>query len=61
LWRASRVFDELGVRFEAARTREELAALRSPSDAHALLSTALEVYEELGATPSAERVRSLLA
>jgi DNA-binding SARP family transcriptional activator len=60
LRRAARAFDDLGVRFEAARTREELAGLCLPSDAQALLSDALETYEELGAAPSAERVRSLL-
>jgi hypothetical protein len=61
LRRALHAFDELGVRFEGARTREGLAVLCPPSEACALLSEALDVYEHLGATPSAERVRSLLA
>jgi tetratricopeptide (TPR) repeat protein len=58
--RAVQVFDELGVRFEAARTREELAGLRPLTEARSLLQAALEVYEQLGATPSAQRVRSRL-
>src|SRR4051812_3915386 len=61
LARALRTFDELGARFEAARTREQLAGLRPPDDARTLLSAALRVYEELGATPSADRARALLA
>jgi tetratricopeptide (TPR) repeat protein len=60
LSRAVHVFDELGVRFEAARTREELARLRPPTDARSLLQAALDVYEQVGATPSSQRVRSRL-
>jgi DNA-binding SARP family transcriptional activator/tetratricopeptide (TPR) repeat protein len=60
LRRAVDAFDALGVRFEAARTREELAALRPRADARPLLQSALDVYEQVGATPSVQRVRSRL-
>ncbi len=50
-------FDRLGVPFEAARTREELAELES-GGAPALRAEALDVYERLGATPHADRVRA---
>jgi hypothetical protein len=60
LTRAVQAFDHFGVAFEAARTREEAANLASPTDARALLLSALEGYARVGATPSAERVRVLL-
>jgi tetratricopeptide (TPR) repeat protein len=61
LSRAMHVFDHLGVRFEAARTREQLAKLSPPeSDGRALLQTALEVYEDLRATRFADRARAYL-
>jgi hypothetical protein len=60
LRRAVRAFDRLGERFEAARTREELAAVSSAADSNALLRAALEVYEQLGAAPAAGRVRARL-
>jgi DNA-binding SARP family transcriptional activator len=61
LRRAIGTFDELGERFEGARTRESLAVLCPPSEARGLLSDALHVFELLGATPSVERVRALVA
>jgi hypothetical protein len=46
LSRAVRTFDDLGVVFEAARTREELARLRRPSDARALLASSTRRLRE---------------
>jgi DNA-binding SARP family transcriptional activator len=57
LTRAVEAFDALGVVFEAARTRVDLAKLGSRTAARELLLAALETYEHLGAGPSAERVR----
>ena len=59
--RAVEAFDHFGVAFEAARTREEAAKLATPADARALLQSALEGYDFVGATPSADRVRATLA
>jgi class 3 adenylate cyclase/tetratricopeptide (TPR) repeat protein len=53
-------FERLGVPFEAARTKERLAAA-SPGDvAAALLENALATYEWMRAARSAERVRAAL-
>jgi hypothetical protein len=60
LTRAVEAFDRFGVVFEAARTREEAAKLATPTDARALLLSALEGYASVGATPSAEQVREHL-
>jgi hypothetical protein len=54
-------FDELGSPFEAARTREELAALIEEPRRSELLSQALEEYERLRAVPFIERVRAQLS
>jgi len=54
--------DLLGLRFEAARAREALADTTvEPGATRALLETALDVYEEIGARPAADRVRARLA
>jgi class 3 adenylate cyclase/tetratricopeptide (TPR) repeat protein len=53
-------FDEIGIPYEAARTREMLAALVVGSDAEPLLAAALVAYEALGAKPHAERVRAAI-
>jgi hypothetical protein len=46
--------------FEAARTREALAAI-DPGDRGMLIAAALATYERLGARPHADRVRAVLA
>jgi class 3 adenylate cyclase len=62
LWtRALDGFERLGIPYEAARTRERLAAASPDDAAAALLRNALATYEEMHATPSAERVRAALA
>jgi hypothetical protein len=62
LWtRALEGFERVGVPYEAARTRERLAAASSDDVATALLGNALATYEEMHAAPSAERVRAALA
>jgi hypothetical protein len=62
LWtRALEGFERVGVPYEAARTRERLAAASSDDVATALLGNALATYEEMQAAPSAERVRAALA
>jgi hypothetical protein len=53
-------FDELGVPYEAARTREMLATVAQGDERGNLLREALNGYESVGATPAAERVRALL-
>jgi hypothetical protein len=53
-------FERLGVPFEAARTREALAAVSSPDDAAMLLRRSLDTYERLGAGPRALHVRATL-
>jgi hypothetical protein len=50
-------FERLGVVFEAARTKEQLAAVTSAADASRLRHEALTTYELLGAAPHASRVR----
>jgi class 3 adenylate cyclase len=62
LWtRALEGFERVGVPYEAARTRERLAAASSDDAAAALLENALATYEEMQAAPSAERVRAALS
>jgi hypothetical protein len=51
LRRALARFERLSVPFEAARTREHLAALESPTAARPLLKAALSTYERLACTP----------
>ncbi len=51
-------FERLGVVFEAALTREQLAAVTSAADASRLRHEALTTYEQLGAAPHASRVRA---
>src|SRR5256885_1539949 len=58
LERAVAEYDRLGNPFEAARTREYLAAALPAGERAPVLEAALRQYEQLGATPSAERVRS---
>jgi class 3 adenylate cyclase len=61
LWtRAIEGFERLGVPFEAARTRERLAAASPDDVAAGLLEDALATYERMRAVPSAERVRAAL-
>ena len=62
LWaRALEGFERVGVPYEAARSRERLAATSSDDAATVLLENALATYEEMQAAPSAERVRAALA
>ena len=61
LWtRALEDFERLGVPYEAARTKERLAATSPDDVAAALLDNALATYERMQAVPSAERVRATL-
>jgi len=61
LRRALERFDDLSLVFEAARTREALAALVPEDQVGTLLQQALEAYERLEAQPHATRVRAHLA
>jgi hypothetical protein len=62
LWtRALEGFERVGVPYEAARTKERLAAASPDDVAAALLENALATYERMRAAPSAERVRAALA
>ena len=60
LHRALDRFEDLSVVFEAARTREALAAVVPEDQGAALLQQALEAYERLGARPHAVRIRARL-
>jgi DNA-binding SARP family transcriptional activator len=51
LRRALARFERLGVPLEAARTREHLAALESPTAARPLLEAAVSAYERLACAP----------
>ena len=51
-------FERLGVVFEAALTKERLAAVASPAEASRLRHEALSTYEQLGAAPHANRARA---
>ena len=46
----------MGVVFEAARTREQLAAIVEPTEAADLRARATETYRQLGARPHLERL-----
>ena len=58
LERALTEYERLGNPFEAARTREYLAAALPADQRAPILEAALRQYEQLGARPYAERVRS---
>jgi hypothetical protein len=58
LERALAEYDRLGNPFEAARTREYLAEALPVNKRAPVLDAALRQYKQLGATPSAERLRS---
>jgi DNA-binding SARP family transcriptional activator len=60
LRRALARFERLSVPFEAARTREHLAALESPTAARPLLKAALSTYERLACTPRQHAARARL-
>jgi hypothetical protein len=60
LRRALEGFERIDVPFEAARTREALAALDDAAERESLLRSALETYERLGAKPHVERARDAL-
>ena len=60
LRRALAHFERLGVPFEAARTREHLAAVAPPSAALPLLEAALSTYERLDAVPHQRAVRTVI-
>ena len=60
LRRALAGFERLGVPFEAARTRERLAAVEPPGAARSLLEAALATYERLGCAPRERAVRARL-
>ena len=57
----ARPFERLSVPFEAARTREQLAAMEPATTARSLLQVARGTYERLGCTPhqQAEQARLL--
>jgi DNA-binding SARP family transcriptional activator len=59
--RALRSFERMGVAFEAALTKEQLATVTPVENAVQLRKEALAVYERLGAEPHAERVRAAQA
>ena len=59
LGRAIDSFDRVSS-FEAARTREALAAI-DPAGRASLNAAALATYEHLGAKPHADRIRPLVA
>lgn len=59
LERAHASFEQLGMPFETAWTKEELARM-VPVRARNLLAQALATYERLGAAPHASRVRAAL-
>jgi hypothetical protein len=61
LRRALARFEELEVPFEAAGTREQLAAVEPAPAAHSLLEAATATYQRLGAGPRLQAVRSRLA
>src|SRR2546425_858266 len=58
LQRALAEYERLGNPYEAARTREYLAEALPGDERALLLDAALRQYEDLGATPHAERVRA---
>jgi hypothetical protein len=58
LERALAEYERLGNPFEAARTREYLAEALPVNKRAPVLDAALRQYKQLGATPSAERLRS---
>jgi DNA-binding SARP family transcriptional activator len=60
LRRALARFERLGVAFEAARTREHLAALEPPTAARPLLDAALLTYQRLDCTPRQHAVQARL-
>lgn len=60
LRQALATFDRMGAVFEAALTKERLAAVTSETDAARLQTEALAVYEQLQAAPHLERVRAIL-
>jgi hypothetical protein len=51
-------FERMGVVFEAALTKERLAAVTSRGDESRLRAEALAVYEQLGADPHADRLKT---
>jgi hypothetical protein len=60
LRRALAGFERLGVPFEAARTRERLAAVEPPGAARSRLEAALATYERLRCAPRGRAVRARL-
>src|SRR5207245_8832442 len=58
LERALSEYERLGNPFEAARTREYLADALPAAQRALVLEAALRQYEQLGATPYVQRVRS---
>ena len=60
LTRALKRFEELGVVFDAALTKERLAAVLPNGQATRLLREALATYKQLDAAPHAERLQAAL-
>jgi hypothetical protein len=60
LRRALGGFERLGEAFEAARTRERLAAVEPTGAARSLLEAALATYERLACAPRERAVRARL-
>ena len=61
LERAVEGFERLGIPFEAARTVERLAGVVPPGQAAVMRQKALALYEQLGASPHAQRIRADVA
>jgi hypothetical protein len=59
LRRSVEAFDQLGARYEAARTREAMASISSTENRRELLLDALGCYQEIGARRDADRVGPL--
>jgi tetratricopeptide (TPR) repeat protein len=60
LRQALEAYERIGMPFEAARTRENLAGVSDGAERATLLRAALETYERLDAAPLAERVRAAM-
>jgi hypothetical protein len=58
--RAFARFEQLGVPFEAARTREQLAAVEPAAAARSLLQAALSTSERLDCAPRTHAVQARL-
>jgi class 3 adenylate cyclase/tetratricopeptide (TPR) repeat protein len=60
LRRSMEAFDQLGARYEAARTKEAMGTVSPTKKSHDLFVQCLREFEELGARPDSERVKTRL-